>query len=171
MLLICPANKQTKSDDISRSNTGRFTFPISPFSHHLPLPPLPLPCTLSRIPVIPPPPLLPLLFRIQHKAQHIERKLRILQAHLAEAALGLMPQHMRPLTPKTSHRLPNRRVLPLRVRVHVARIRQLRNGRRRHEVDFAVGEGLQCGEGEAFGEGVDFGVLEQLGACVVYGGG
>lgn len=75
-----------------------------------------------------------------------------------------MPQHVRPLTPKARHRLSDRRILPLRMRVHVARVRELRDRGGSDEVDLAVRERLQGRKREAFGEGVDFCVLEQLGA-------
>lgn len=75
-----------------------------------------------------------------------------------------MPQHMRPLTPEARHRLPNRRILPLRMRIHVARVRELRDRGGSDEVDLTMREGLQGREREAFGEGVDFRVLEELNA-------
>ena len=153
--------------------------PLSPLSGHpinhicLPLPPSPLPRTpLSPVPFIRlPPPLLPLLLGIQHETQHIKRKLGILQAHLPERPLRLVPQHVTPLAPETGHRFPNRHVVPPRVAVHVPRVRQLGDGGRGDEVDFGVGERFEGRHGELFGEGVHLGVFEELVAGLVNGWG
>lgn len=45
--------------------------------------------------------------------------------HLPKRPLRLMPQYMTPLSPETSHRFPDRRVLFLRMRIHIPRIRNL----------------------------------------------
>lgn len=51
-----------------------------------------------------------------------------------------MPQHVTPLSPETGHRLPNRRILPLRMTVHISRVREFSDGGGGDEVDLRVGK-------------------------------
>ena len=85
----------------------------------------------------------PPLLRIQHEAQHIERKLRVLETHLTETALRLMPQHVRTLAPERGHRPADRVVGARRVAVDVAGVGELCGGGGGDEVDFGVGEGFE----------------------------
>lgn len=111
--------------------------------------PSPLPGTPTprhRIPIprrALPLPLLALLLRIQHKTQHIERELRKLQTHPPKAPLRLMPQYMTPLAPKARHRIPDRGVRPIRMAVHIPRIRQLRHRCTIHQMDLTQRKGAQ----------------------------
>lgn len=115
---------------------------------------------------------LPLLLHIQHKAQHIKRKLRVLETHFPKIPLRLVPQHMRSLSPETRHRFPDRGVVPIGVAVDVPRVDELCRGGAAYQVDFGVGESLQGGQAEFFGEGVDGGVVKELRAgCVHWGDG
>ena len=126
-----------------------FNHPPFPLFTHLPLPPTtslpprPLPRTL-RLPLTIRllPHLHPLLLGIKHKAQHIERKLRVLETHLAETALGLVPQHVRALAPEGGHGPSDRGVATGRVTVDVARVGEFGAGGGGDEVDFGVGEGF-----------------------------
>ena len=85
---------------------------------------------------------MPPLLGIEHEAEHIKRKLRVLEANLAEAALGLVPQHMRALAPEGGHRPADRAVRARRVAVDVARVGEFCAGGGCDEVDFRVGEGF-----------------------------
>lgn len=109
-----------------------------------PLSPRPLPRTL-RLPLTIRllPRLHPLLLSIQHETKHIERKLRVLETHFAETALGLVPQHVRALAPEGGHGSPDGGVGARRVAVDVARVGEFRGGGGGDEVDFGVGEGFE----------------------------
>ena len=102
-----------------------------------PLPPRP------RLPLlILPPRLHPLLLGIQHEAKHIERKLRVLETHVAETALGLVAQHVRALAPEGGHGSPDRGVCSCCMAVDVARVGEFGGGGGGDQVDFGVGEGF-----------------------------
>lgn len=147
----------------------------------LPIPPRPLPRTprLPRpaVPILPPhsrdlpPPLLPLLLGVEHEAEDVEGELRELEAHGAEAALGLVAEDVAALAPEAGDGLPDRGVVAARVPVDVAGVRELGDGGRGHEVDLGVRERLERGQGELLGQGVDLGVLEELAARLVQGRG
>lgn len=74
---------------------------------------------------------------------------------------------MRSRSPEIRNRRPDRRIVFLRVRVHVARVCDLALGGRVHAVDLGRGERFEGGEGERLAQGVDAGVLEELVAGLV----
>lgn len=105
------------------------------------LPPRSLPRALPDL--IVPPPLRPFLLGIQHEAEHIEGELRVLEAHVAEAALGLVAQDVGALAPEAGHGFADGEVGARGVGVDVAGVGNLREGGRGDEVDFGVGEGFK----------------------------
>ena len=122
---------------------------------------MPRPLLLAS-PFFPLPSLRPLLLpRVEHITQHIEAKLRILQAQTLKVLLRLMPQHIRAHPPETRNRFPDRDLGSRGIGIHVPRVRQFSCGGSLHAVDFAVRELLELGERELVGEGVDFGVAEE----------
>lgn len=109
------------------------------------LSPRPLPRTLrlliasTPLPLGPNPPLL----SIQDETEHIERELGILETHLAETALGLVPQHVRALAPEGGDGPADGVVRAGGVAVDVAGVGEFRGGGGGDEVDFGVGEGFE----------------------------
>ena len=49
-----------------------------------------------------------------------------------------MPQHMTPLSPEARHGLPNRRIIFLRVRIHISCVRDFGKRGRSDEVDLGM---------------------------------
>lgn len=105
------------------------------------LPPRTLPRALPHLLV--PSPLRPLLFGVQHEAQHVEGELRVLEAHVAEAALGFVAQDVGALAPEAGHGLADGEVSARGVGVDVAGVGDLGQGGRGDEVDFGVREGFE----------------------------
>lgn len=136
-----------------------------------------------------PSPLRPSLLGVQNKAQHIKRKLRELETHVAEGTLGLVAQDVRALAPEAGDGFSDREVGARGVLVDIAGVCDFGKGGGGDEVDLAVGEGFEglcipsldelrpgsSGEGKGkthghaqlLGQGVHFGMLQQLRPVVV----
>lgn len=105
------------------------------------LAPSPLPRALSDLLI--PSPLRPSLFGVQDEAQHIKRKLREFETHVAEGTLGLVAQDVRTLAPEAGDGFPDREVRARGVLVDVTGVCDFSKRGRGDEVDLAVGEGFE----------------------------
>lgn len=97
----------------------------------------------------------------------IEGELWELQAHLSELILRLSSQHMRPVRPEASNRLPDGIILLWCGSIDVSGICDLTLGTRLDAVDLAVSQLLELGHAELVSQDVDASVLEELVACGV----
>lgn len=85
-----------------------------------------------------------LLLGVQHQAEHVVTKLRIVQAHLAKVVFGLVPQHVAALRPEGGNGLADRGVVARRIGVNEARVGDLALGGRIDSVDLGVRQSLEC---------------------------
>jgi len=106
--------------------------------------------------------LLSLELLIQDTSKNIVSELWELQTHRSELILCLCAQSMRSRRPEIRNRSSNRRIILMRMRIHISRISNLSLRRRINAMNLATRKALQPRKIKRFRQGVHTRMLEEL---------